>query len=209
VNKISPSLFITVIGCILCIFILAACIGKAAITTMPTSVPMDAWIAQGVPDDTVIKYDFWDMLGGQKLSVTIYADGTAECTNDVRSSSGEWYASGTGQISQEELKRILIEFAKADFFSLAVGDCVFNIKHPPSEDTECIPVLDAPGIEISLTIQGETNSIDYGEGEEYSNYGFGPPSALSRMLFVLGERIAGELKPIDSTPAISESTGTP
>ena len=66
---------------------------------------------------------------GTKVSVTIYADGAIESSITGLDKS----ASGTGQISQEELKSILTGFADVDFFSLAVKNgCVYNVQHPPA-----------------------------------------------------------------------------
>ena len=106
----------------------------------------------------VVEYYAHNSFSGRGCSLTIYADGSIESTIPDLDTS----ASGTGEISQEELKRILIEFADSDFFSLDVKDgCVYNFRHPPSKGSEQVRATDATWVRITLTLHGETKSIYY------------------------------------------------
>lgn len=135
-----------------------------------TPVPLATWIAQAIPADTRIVWA--GTLGGPPRpddvqEIVIDASGGVTCTDWI---GDRW----VGRIPQDRLRGILRGFAAADFFSLADygPGCVYRADNPP--DLERVPTVlpmpDAGSAEITITINGRSNSVhhyQYCQGEKF------------------------------------------
>ena len=142
-------------------------LGKGKLIATP--VPIAKWIKQDIPEDTKIDCDLFRWHDDYNSHVTFYADGTVLST--IHDPLHKVDKRGTGQISLEELKQILLKFADVDFFSLrSESNCVYNVNHPPTRPiTEC-GQIDGIRVTISITMNGITNGITYGFlGKEFEN----------------------------------------
>lgn len=149
----------------------------AAITQgpIPTAVPIATWVAEGVPEDTIIKYRFEygllvpvsQLYGDQLITAVdkvIAADGTVTFTWQLNG-PGKSRIIERGQVSQDELKRLLLKFAEIDFYSLTNTDtslmyCVRYLSDPPwPEDTKEILDDGQQIVTVSLTMRGMQKTI--------------------------------------------------
>jgi hypothetical protein len=161
-----------------------------------------------MPEDTVIWCALTQSYKGENSSVTINADGTVNSAITDAMQPDSFAARGTGQISQDELKRIVLKFAEVDFFSLNVKNgCVYNVNHPPDPSIHNCWEIDGPSMTISITIRGMSKSITYGTGTPWDRNLDTALGQLTGMILKL-TRFAGEPKWVTPTPSPTPSPTT-
>jgi hypothetical protein len=146
---------------ILAMPLLSGCTMGTPPSPSPTPVPIATWIAQGIPDDTVIDYG-WGYVSSQSAGgyVTIIADGAV--TSESWLTIPQDVERRQGQISQDELEWILLKLERINFFSLASdGKCVYYLAHPPapSEHRWGTTSMDSSWMYVSVTLHGVSKSI--------------------------------------------------
>lgn len=200
-------------GLVLVTSLFAGCSGTAVAPTPGSStvltltpVPSATWIAQGVPEDTVIECALTQSYKGRNSSVTIYADGTVNSAITDANQPDSFAARGTGQISQDELKRIVLKFAELDFFSLNVRNgCVYNVNHPPDPSIRNCWEIDGSSMTISITIRGMSKSIEYGTDPPWDRNLDTALRQLTGMILTL-DRFAGEPQWVTPTTSVDENS---
>jgi hypothetical protein len=136
----------------------------------PTPVPIATWVAQGVPEDTVIRYGFSEPLEALSVDVVITANGVFTVTEQFGGRGSSDITQSTGQFQQDELREILLKFAEIDFFSItsyreATGrTCHFYTADSLPPQTEEPLWTDVGPRTISLTIRGMHKTIFNEEG---------------------------------------------
>jgi hypothetical protein len=159
---------------------------------------------QGVSDDTLVTYQTLNgPFRGYYGSVTIRADGTV--VGVIRDAvDGNPVAQGVGRISQEELRAVLLEFARIDLFALQTVsehgyDCAYHSLDVSDPASHPYPETDAPTVAISITVRGVSKSI-----VTYLGCGQAHLGGLEDMIVGIGRRA---LAP--STYPPPAPTGTP
>ena len=177
----------------------------------PTPVPIATWVAQGVPEDTVINCEVQQTFRGDDASVTITADGTVNSVITTHDIYPPATAQGTGRISQDEVKRILLKAAEVDFFSLHTvaiggfcrGDCVYHPQYLSDPTLKPTIYPDGACTTTSIAIHGMSRSIYH-----YGNCGKSALDELEGMILAIAYRIAGEpiLVTLEGKPSLATST---
>jgi hypothetical protein len=139
---------------------------------LQTRVQMVAWIAQGIPSDTLIEFSSIRPMPWQKESIQITADGSATYTLDRR--SPEQPSRLSGKLSPEASKSVLLKAAEKRFFNLRTGyqcdasidnaPCVYDITSPIPDGVRKIAIEDGGSQELMIRINGASNSVCYEPG---------------------------------------------
>jgi hypothetical protein len=179
------------IGVFVSVLILAGCAAPAppAPSTIPTSLPIATWVAQGIPSDLRIQYSYgsrWDR--GDELQIR--ADGTAEYLH--WSADGHESTMFAGKLSPDVLRRAILAFEETRFFYLTVdGGCIVDIASPPTSKNRRQQgyVTDQPRLDVSIRINGISKTLTRDEGYScsgISNIGNANLSSLAGRLRALG-----------------------
>jgi hypothetical protein len=171
----------------LVVILLGGCVASApAPPPTLTPVPIATWIAQSVPEDTVIRVEVSDwglvQMPESPRWVTIAANGTVAGESDEKQKF-------TGQVSQDELVQLLMKVAEINFFAMseASGGCVCYITNPPC--TWDSPMeQDALKTRISISIHGESKSMFFDHNCQVDDSAAGRLATMENMVFSIGER---------------------
>jgi len=170
-----------------------------------TSVPIAAWVAQSVPEDTFIEariYDFGrppvppaeheeEWLEAMDSSFIAHTAITADGTVTRKGFSGSY----KGQISQDELKQVVIKFAELGFFSISERDygCVYYVTNPPKPSASPTRIhADDYKITITLHIHGEKRSIDHDRNRVCDERAYKALGELENIIFAIGRKTQKE-----------------
>jgi hypothetical protein len=199
-----------------------------AISPSSTPVSIAAWVAEGIPPDTLIQFhtfvdEFQPFPGVDAYGpefIEIRADGAVRTTKWTEGSEAAAY--GEGRVSQEELKALLLKFAESDFFGLQMEGplCVHHVSRPPAAGHESGLMPGAPQIEIvtHITIGGAGKSIGYVTGfatpcdpgvlgaDGWPDRSEGTLAELERAILEIGRRADADAARAEPRPA---ATPTP
>jgi hypothetical protein len=209
----------------------------AATPPPPTPVPIAAWVAEGIPPDTLIQFhtfvdEFHAFPGMEAYGpefIEIRADGAV--TAIMWAEGPEAASAVAGRIPQEELKTLLLKFAESDFFNLQMEGplCVHHVSRPPAAGHESGLTPGAPQIQVvtHITIGGTGKSVGYLTGfatpcdpsvlgaDGWPDHSAGSLAELERAILEIGRRAdadaerAGPRPTATPTPAATPIPGAP
>lgn len=177
---------------------------------LPTPVPLAAWLAQGVPSDTLIEFTYVQPMILSREFIQITADGSAVYDHHSHPSQPQPFRRLQGKLAPETLRRVILAFEEQRFFYLSNGPgqygsyCLYDSASPAYFGLGK-ELLDGPSTEVKIRINGISKVVHY-SGCDYDLAGNALTEAMQgetnlRELLDLLRDAVQTLPPVTPAPA--------